>query len=105
MVFSHAIPWRFLDNPPHRGGGHLLDQRVKTAIRLSRALHREVDLIDLQDVAGEILQQSLCQGTNLLQKDAGLYARLMQRLWFEQAEVMPYRWRILAERRRRFLDG
>jgi len=82
-----------------------LETRLAMAIQLSKALHREVDLIDLQDVAGEILQQSLCHGTNLLQKDAGLYARLIQRLWFDQADMMPYRRRILAERRRRFLDG
>ena len=82
-----------------------LDTRLAMAIQLSKALHREVDLIDLQDVAGEILQQSLCQGTNLLQKDAGLHARLIQRLWFDQADMMPYRRRILAERRRLFLHG
>ena len=82
-----------------------LETRLAMAVQLSKALHREVDLIDLQDVAGEILQQSLCQGINLLQKDAGLYARLIQRLWFDQADMMPYRRRILAERRGRFLDG
>ncbi len=82
-----------------------LETRLAMAVQLSKALHREVDLIDLQEVTGEILQQSLCQGVKLLQKDAGLYARLMQRLWFDQADMMPYRRRILAERRRRFLHG
>src|SRR5712692_7673032 len=66
-----------------------LETRLAIATQLAQALHREVDLIDLQDVTGEILQQSLCQGINLLQKDAGLYARLMQRLWFDQADMMP----------------
>ena len=82
-----------------------LATRLAMALQLSQALHREVDLIDLQDVTGEILQQSLCQGVKLLQKDAGLYARLIQRLWFDQADMMPYRRRILAERRRRFLNN
>ena len=82
-----------------------LETRLAIATQLSKALHREVDLVDLQDVAGEILQQSLCQGIKLLQKDAGLSARLIQRLWFDQADLMPYRRRILAERRRRFLHG
>ena len=81
-----------------------LQTRLAIAVQLSKAPHREVDLIDLQEVTGEILQQSLCQGIKLLQKDAGLYARLMLRLWFDQADMMPYRRRILAERRRRFLD-
>jgi predicted nucleotidyltransferase len=82
-----------------------LESRLTLATEISKALHREVDLIDLQDVAGEILQQSLCQGTNLLQKDASLHARLIKRLWFDQADLMPYRRRILAERRSRFLHG
>ena len=82
-----------------------LETRLAIALQLSKALHREVDLVDLQDVAGEILQQSLCQGIKLLQKDAGLSARLIQRLWFDQADMMPYRRRILAERRRRFVHG
>ena len=82
-----------------------LGTRLAMAMQLSKALHREVDLIDLQDVTGEILQQSLCQGIKLLQKDTGLSARLIQRLWFDQADMMPYRRRILAERRKRFLHG
>jgi predicted nucleotidyltransferase len=82
-----------------------LETRLAIATQLSKALHREVDLIDLQDVTGEILQQSLCQGTKLLQKDASLHADLIKRLWFDQTDMMPYRRRILAERRRRFLHG
>jgi predicted nucleotidyltransferase len=82
-----------------------LETRLALAMQLSKTLHREVDLIDLQEVTGEVLQQSLCQGIKLLQKDAGLSARLIQRLWFDQADMMPYRRRILAERRRRFLHG
>ena len=82
-----------------------LETRLAIATQLSKALHREVDLIDLQDVTGEILQQSLCQGTKLLQKDAGLHADLIKRLWLDQTDMMPYRRRILAERRRRFLHG
>jgi uncharacterized protein len=82
-----------------------LDTRLAIATQLSKALHREVDLVDLQDVTGEILQQSLCQGTKLLQKDASLHAELIKRLWFDQTDMMPYRRRILAERRSRFLHG
>ena len=36
-----------------------LETRLALAAQLAQALHREVDLIDLQDVTGEILQQSL----------------------------------------------
>ena len=82
-----------------------LETRLAIATRLSKTLHREVDLVDLQDVTGEILQQSLCKGTQILQKDTSLHADLIKRLWFDQADMMPYRRRILSERRRRFLHG
>jgi predicted nucleotidyltransferase len=82
-----------------------LDTRLDLATRLSQALRREVDLIDLQEVSGVILQQSLCQGKIALQKDSALHARLIKRLWFNQADMMPYTRRILLERRRRFLHG
>ena len=82
-----------------------LETRLAIATQLAQALHREVDLIDLQDVTGEILQQSLCRGTKLLQKDTRVHAELIKRLWFDQSDMMPYRRRILAERRRRFVHG
>lgn len=80
-----------------------LDVRIELADRLTQALHREIDLIDLQSVSGTILEQSLVYGRLILKKDAGLYAELIKRLWFNQADMMPYTRRILAERRRRFL--
>lgn len=80
-----------------------LDTRIELADRLTQALHREVDLIDLQAVSGTILEQSLCHGRLVLKKDPILYAELIKRLWFNQADMMPYTRRILAERRRRFL--
>ncbi len=82
-----------------------LDNRIELADRLTQALHREVDLIDLQSVSGTILEQSLCHGRLVFKKDAVLYAELIKRLWFSQADMMPYTRRILAERRRRFLHA
>lgn len=79
--------------------------RIELITQLSQALHREVDLVDLQDVTGEILQQSLCHGVNILQKDTALHAQLLTRLWFHEADMMPYIRRILAERRKQFLYG
>jgi predicted nucleotidyltransferase len=82
-----------------------LETRLTLAAQMAQALHREVDLIDLQDVTGEILQHSLCQGTKLLQKDTRVHADLIKRLWFDQSDMMPYRRRLLAERRKRFVHG
>jgi predicted nucleotidyltransferase len=80
-----------------------LQTRLELAAQLSQAVRRDVDLIDLQDVSGTILQQSLCRGEPILQQDSGLLARLIKRLWFNQADMMPYTRRIMAERRKRFL--
>ncbi len=82
-----------------------LDTRLDLATRLSQALRREIDLVDLHKASGVLLQQSLCKGKLVRQTDPALHARLITRLWFNQADMMPYTRRILAERRRRFLYG
>ena len=82
-----------------------LETHIELITQLSQALHREVDVVDLQDVSGEILQQSLCHGVQILQKDTALHAQLLSRMWFHEADMMPYIRRILAERRKRFLYG
>lgn len=69
---------------------------------LSQAVGRPVDLIDLH-VAGEpILGQILKHGVRLLGSDAD-YAELIKRHLFDEADFMPYRRRILAERRQAWI--
>ena len=69
---------------------------------LSQAVGRPVDLIDLR-VAGEpILGQILKHGIRLLGSDTD-YAELIKRHLFEEADFMPYRRRILAERRQAWI--
>ena len=69
---------------------------------LSQAIGRPVDLIDLR-VAGEpILGQILKHGIRLLGSDTD-YAELIKRHLFEEADFMPYRRRILAERRQAWI--
>ncbi len=82
-----------------------IETRLDLVTRRSQALRRENDLIDLQDTSGVMRQQSLGQGKLVRQTDPALHARLITRLWFNQADMMPYTRRILAERRRRFLHG
>jgi predicted nucleotidyltransferase len=69
---------------------------------LSQAVGRPVDLIDLR-VAGEpLLGQILKHGVRLLGSDAD-YAELIKRHLFDEADFMPYRRRILAERRQAWI--
>jgi len=72
---------------------------------VSAATSRAVDLIDLTTQSGPILKQAPSKGTILRNADKLLYARLITRMLFEEADMMPYYRRILAERRERYLNG
>ena len=81
-----------------------LSAETKMALigELSQAVGRPVDLVDLH-VAGEsILGQILKYGVRLLGSDTN-YAELIKRHLFEEADFMPYRRRILAERRQAWI--
>ncbi len=80
------------------------ESRGQLAVALSCALEREVDLIDLQAVSGLILEQALGTGKIVKNADHDLYSRLLKRLWYNQADMMPYYRRILEQRSRRWLQ-
>ncbi len=81
-----------------------VETRGGLAVALSCALGREVDLVDFQAVSGLILEQALCTGTIVKNADHGLYARLLKRLWYNQADMMPYVRKILEQRSSRWLQ-
>jgi uncharacterized protein len=65
---------------------------------LAESMGRSIDLVDLK-VAGEpLLGQIVRHGRRILGSDT-LYGELISRHLVEQADFMPYRNRILAERR------
>ncbi len=72
----------------------------KTAIieALAESTGRAIDLIDLKVVAEPLLGQIVRHGRRILGDD-GAYGRLISRHLFEQADFMPYRSRVLTERR------
>ncbi|OEU72406.1 MAG: hypothetical protein BA869_02190 [Desulfuromonadales bacterium C00003107] len=80
-----------------------IETRVRLAGALSAALGLEVDLVDLQDVAGLILEQALCRSKVVKNADHLVYARLLKRLWYNQTDMMPYVKRILEQRSNRWL--
>jgi predicted nucleotidyltransferase len=59
---------------------------------------RAIDLIDLKVVSEPLLGQIVRHGKKVLGSDT-LYGELISRHVFEQADFMPYRTRLLAERR------
>jgi predicted nucleotidyltransferase len=72
---------------------------------LSAATSREIDLVDLMAATGQILRQALCSGVIVQNRNKNLYAGLISRMLFNQADMMPLSDRTLRERRRRFLNG
>lgn len=72
---------------------------------LARLTGRPVDLIDLQTTRGPLLGQVLQTGTRIYEQDRALYAELIKRHLFDQADFAPYRNRILAERRRAWMSA
>lgn len=66
---------------------------------------RPVDLIDLQKKQEPILTQVLTKGLVLFCHDKRLYAELIKTMMFDQADFMPYRSRILKERREKWINS
>lgn len=84
-----------------------LDAHEKTTLieRLAQVTGRPVDLVDLQATHGPIVGRILQDGTQLFCEDTTLYAELLKRWWFDQADWMPYRRRILKTRREQWIEN
>ena len=76
------------------------DLRIRLIGDLAERLGRPVDLIDLHGV-GEPLLGEILKGRRILGSDTR-YAQLVTRHLFDAADFLPYRERILAERRTRW---
>lgn len=76
-------------------------ERIALIEALAERTGRPVDLIDLAAVTEPLLGQIVRHGRRLLGSDSA-YGRLISRHLFEQADFMPYRSRLLAQRRARW---
>lgn len=77
--------------------------RIQLIEELAVELGRPVDLIDLAQTHGPLLQQILTKGRLIICTDRTRYADLLLRVVYEEADVMPYYRRILAERRQAWI--
>jgi len=82
-----------------------VEQKVMLTARLEYRLSRTVDLVDLFSLNGTILKQILCKGRVLIRKKTEDLTKLLYRMIYNQADMMPYVHRTLKERQRRFIDG
>lgn len=81
------------------------DEKKELIERLAHAAGRPVDLIDLQTTRGPIVGRILQDGRRLFCDDTTLYAELLKRWWFDKADWIPYRRRILKTRRERWIES
>ena len=84
--------------------GHRLTAGEKLVLmnKLAERTGRPVDLVDLHAVGEPLLGQILRHGNRLLGSET-CYADLIRKHLFDQADYLPYRTRILAERRRAWI--
>lgn len=102
LAATRATPKSDLDLAVLMGAPLSAETKMTLIGELSQAIGRPVDLIDLHLVGEPLLGQILKHGIRLLGSD-GDYAELLKRHLFEEADFMPYRRRILAERRRAWI--
>ncbi|MFZ1640548.1 MAG: nucleotidyltransferase domain-containing protein [Candidatus Contendobacter sp.] len=78
------------------------DEKMQLIMDLAEASGRPVDLVDLLTVGEPLLGQIIAGGRRLWGNDSR-YALLLSRHLFNQADFMPYRNRILRERRQAWI--
>ncbi|MEO8332780.1 MAG: nucleotidyltransferase domain-containing protein [Gallionella sp.] len=74
------------------------NEKIEIIGVLAERTGRPIDLVDLSVVAEPLLGQVVRHGRRILGSDT-LYGELIYRHLLEQADFMPYRTRLLAERR------
>ncbi len=78
------------------------NEKIAMINTLSASTGRPIDLVDIHAIGEPLLGQILRHGKRILGSDLS-YARLLLRHLFDQADYLPYRNRILAERRQRWI--
>jgi predicted nucleotidyltransferase len=80
--------------------GHVLtaDEKMTLIAKLADTTGRSADLVDLRIVGEPLLGQILTHGERILGNDIR-YAELTRKHLFDKTDFLPYRERILLERR------
>lgn len=99
-----ARPHSDVDLAVSAGSPLTAEARIALVDEIASATGRPVDLVDLTQAGEPLLGQILTTGVRLMGSDE-THARFLTRHLIEQADFLPYRDRILAERRRAWIDG
>ena len=82
-----------------------MDARLALWGRLTEVAQREIDLLDLYDLGGEILHQVLTKGRVVVKNDEQAYYWLAKRMVYERQDFMPLVRRAQRERIGRMIHG
>ena len=84
-----------------------LESRRRLALNdeIASAVRRPVDLVDLHRAGPLLLTQALTRGKRIVERDSRVLARLLVKMWYLNADLMPLVRMIQAARRKRFLHG
>ncbi len=80
-------------------------RKTEIYLALLQALKREIDLVDLNEVDGMILKSALCSGEIVIRQSVPLLARLLKKMWYHQADMMPLITMIMEQQIERFIVG
>jgi predicted nucleotidyltransferase len=98
VASGHQRPDSDLDIAVAAEDALTVEDKLSLINSLAERTGRPIDLIDLNRVPEPLLGQILRHGRRIMGSDT-LYGKLISRHLFEQADFMPYRTRVLAERR------
>ncbi len=104
VATGKASPGSDLDIAVAAGKPLSSEEYLELIAEFADVSNREIDLVDLMTATGPILKQALSTGAIVQNLDKSLYANLISRMLFNEADMMPYYDRILRERRRRFIN-
>lgn len=76
-----------------------LERRQQLVKLLAIESGRPVDLVDLRTAGAVLLRSAVLRGRRLFCRDNSAYAALMSRALFDSADFLPYRERLLRQRR------
>jgi predicted nucleotidyltransferase len=73
-------------------------QRVALMQDLAEATGRPVDLVDLLSAGYVVMREAVTRGARVVPGTAADRARVLSRMWGEEADYMPYYRRMVAKR-------
>ena len=80
-------------------------RRLTLNDEITTATGRPVDLVDVHTAGPLLLTRALTRGKRIVMRDSAVLARLMVKMWYLNADLMPLLRMIQDTRRKRFLHG